>query len=218
MDTLLAEAPDAAEGDSESILPPHIEQTVQAIARLHQAHEERATTLELLVDRLTALVARPAFIGATLAAVAIWIGTNLLLHRLAGWSVDSPAFPWLQGAGTLAAILITTLVLVSQRRKDELSELREQLTLELAIMTEQKSAKLIALMEEMRRDNPMIANRVDTEADDMSTAADPETVLEAFKGAKDGAATGDPASSGEAPAPSASSIVPGLGQARPQPA
>jgi uncharacterized membrane protein len=180
--------PSDAATDSELILPPHIEQTVQAITRLHNAHEERATPLELLVDRLTALVARPAFVGATLAAVAIWIAANLLLRRLVGWSFDRPAFPWLQGAGELAAILITTLILMSQRRKDELSELREQLTLELAIMTEHKGAKLIALMEEMRRDNPMLVNRVDSEADEMSTAADPETVLEAFHEAKDGAA------------------------------
>jgi uncharacterized membrane protein len=189
--------------DSESILPPHIEQTVQAIARLHNAHEERATPLELLVDRLTALVARPAFVGATIATVAIWIAANLLMRRLAGWSFDSPAFPWLQGAGELAAILITTLVLMSQRRKDELSELREQLTLELAIMTEQKGAKLIALIEEMRRDNPMLVNRVDSEADQMSTAADPETVLEAYQDAKDSVAarTGDADDSGQATAP-----------------
>jgi uncharacterized membrane protein len=125
------------------------------------------------------------------------------MRRLAGWSFDSPAFPWLQGAGELAAILITTLVLMSQRRKDELSELREQLTLELAIMTEQKGAKLIALIEEMRRDNPMLVNRVDSEADQMSTAADPETVLEAYQDAKDSVAarTGDADDSGQATAP-----------------
>jgi uncharacterized membrane protein len=195
--------PSDAASDTESILPPHIEQTVQAIARLHNAHEERATPLELLVDRLTALVARPAFVGATIATVAIWIAANLLMRRLAGWSFDSPAFPWLQGAGELAAILITTLVLMSQRRKDELSELREQLTLELAIMTEQKGAKLIALIEEMRRDNPMLVNRVDSEADDMSTAADPETVLEAYQDAKDSAAAraGDADDRGQATAP-----------------
>jgi uncharacterized membrane protein len=195
--------PSDAASDTESILPPHIEQTVQAIARLHNAHEERATPLELLVDRLTALVARPAFVGATIATVAIWIAANLLMRRLAGWSFDSPAFPWLQGAGELAAILITTLVLMSQRRKDELSELREQLTLELAIMTEQKGAKLIALIEEMRRDNPMLVNRVDSEADQMSTAADPETVLEAYQDAKDSVAarTGDADDSGQATAP-----------------
>jgi uncharacterized membrane protein len=175
----------SAENDSQTILPPHIEQTVQAIARLHAAHEGRATTLQRLVDRMTALVARPAFIGVTIVTVGVWIAANMLLRRLAGWSFDGSAFPWLQGAGELTALLITTLVLISQRRKDELAELREQLTLELAIMTEQKSAKLIALMEEMRRDDPALVNRVDSQADEMSTAADPETVLEAFKDARD---------------------------------
>jgi uncharacterized membrane protein len=184
--------------DTQEILPPHIEQTVQAIARLHHAHDRRATPLQLLVDRLTALVARPAFVGATILTVVLWIAGNLALRRVVGWSFDRPAFPWLQGAGELAAILITTLVLMSQRRKDELSELREQLTLELAIMTEQKGAKLIALMEEMRRDNPLLANRVDTEAADMAVPADPEAVLEAFKEAQEGAALPEDAGEGAA--------------------
>jgi uncharacterized membrane protein len=176
--------------DSNADLPEHIEQTEKAIARLHDAHEQRATPLQRLVDRLTALVARPAFIGATVLTVTFWIAANLLLRRFAGWSFDKPAFPWLQGAGELAAILITTLILMSQRRKDEISELREQLTLELAIMTEHKSAKLIALMEEMRRDDPSLVNRVDSQADEMSAAAGPERVLEAAKAVREGAASG----------------------------
>jgi len=49
------------------------------------------------------------------------------------------------------------------------------------LMTEQKGAKVIALIEEMRRDNPLIANRVDLQADAMSTPADPTAVIEAFK-------------------------------------
>jgi uncharacterized membrane protein len=201
--------PNEPEADDPPILPAHIEQTVRAIARLHAAHERRATPLQLLVDRLTSIVARPAFVGATVLTVAVWIAANLLLRRVAGWSFDKPAFPWLQGAGELAAILITTLVLMSQRRKDALSELREQLTLELAIMTEQKGAKLIALIEEMRRDNPLLVNRVDAQADDMSIAADPEAVLEAFKDAQDSVAadpdledtTQQPAAPGSGPAP-----------------
>jgi uncharacterized membrane protein len=167
--------------NDETDLAPHIEQTVQAIARLHRAHDERATPIERLVDRLTGLVARPAFIGVIVIAVIGWIAVNIGLRHYTGWSLDRPAFPWLQGAGELVAIVITTLILTSQRRKDELSELREQLTLELATMTEQKVAKLIALMEEQRRDSPQLANRVDTEAEQMSSPADPETVVEAIK-------------------------------------
>jgi uncharacterized membrane protein len=163
------------------ILPAHIEQTVQAIARLHAEHHRNATPLQRIVDRTTAVVAHPSFIVVVTVAVLAWIAGNLLAVRLGGMRLDGPAFPWLQGAGELAAIYITTLVLMSQRRKDELSELREQLTLELAIMTEQKGAKIIALIEEMRRDNPLIANRVDLQADAMSTPADPTAVIEAIK-------------------------------------
>jgi uncharacterized membrane protein len=187
--------------DSQPVLPPHVEQTVQAITRLHDAHEQRATRLQRLVDRLTALVARPAFVGAFFLTVAAWIAGNLLLLRFAGWSFDRPAFPWLQGAGELAAILVTTLILMSQRRKDELSELREQLTLELAIMTEKRGAKLVALMEEMRRDDPALVDRVDSQADEMSAAADPESVLDAFKGARENAAPGSGPSDGTAAPP-----------------
>ena len=161
--------------------PAHVEQTAQAIAELHAEHHQSATSLERLVDRVTAVVARPSFVGAIALAVVVWIGGNLLMSRLIGRSFDQPSFPWLQGAGFLAALFITTLVLISQRRKDELSELREQLTLELAVLTGQKAAKLIALIEEMRRDDPSLADRVDTQADAMSTPANPKAVLDAFR-------------------------------------
>jgi uncharacterized membrane protein len=162
-------------------LPSHIEETVQAIARLHAAHHRRATPLQHLVDRMTAVVARPAFIGGVTLAVIFWIGLNVLQQRFEGWRIEPPGFPMALGAGELGAIYITALVLMSQRRKDELSELREQLNLELAIMTEKKVAKLIALNEEMRRDHPQLADRVDHQAEAMSKPADPEAVLDAFK-------------------------------------
>jgi uncharacterized membrane protein len=168
------------------ILPPHIEATVQAIARLHLAHHRRATPTQKVVERMTTVVGHPYFIAAVTFTVALWIAGNLFLERWAHWSLDRPAFPWLQGAGELAALYITALVLISQRRKDELAELREQLTLELAIMTEQKGAKIIALLEEMRRDNPLLVNRLDSEAEAMARPADPEAVFEAFKETSDG--------------------------------
>ena len=74
------------------------------------------------------------------------------------------------------------LILINQRREDELTGLREQLTLELAIVGEQKNAKIIQLLEELRRDNSMIRNRVDKEAEAMSIPADPQAVLDAIVG------------------------------------
>ena len=179
----------SASADQPEALPPHIEQTVKAIARLHAAHQRRATPLERLVDRMTSVVARPAFIGAITVVVLAWIGLNLAVLRIAGWRLDPAGFPHLLGVGELVAIYITALILMSQRRKDELSELREQLNLEPAILTEQKVAKLIALNEEMRRDNPQLADRVDHQADAMAKPADPEAVLDAFKETHEGMMT-----------------------------
>jgi uncharacterized membrane protein len=182
--------PNAGQGGDDpadlASIPAHIEETVQAIARLHADHHLRATPLQILVDRMTAVVARPAFLGGVTAVAAVWILGNLALQRSLGRSLDPEGFPYLQGVGELVTIYITALVLMSQRRKDELSELREQLSLELAILTEQKVAKLIALTEEMRRDNPQLANRFDPQAAAMAHPADPEAVLEAFKEAHEG--------------------------------
>ena len=101
---------------------------------------------------------------------------------LLGYKVlDEPPFVWLQGAVGLGALYMTVLILTTQRRVDELAGYREQLTLELAILSEQKAAKIIQLLEEMRRDNPLIHNRVDQEAEALSTPADPQAVLDAIK-------------------------------------
>ena len=73
------------------------------------------------------------------------------------------------------------MILTTQRRQDQLAQHREQLTLELSILSEQKTAKIIQLMEEARRDNPGLRNRVDEEAAAMAIPADPQSVLNAIK-------------------------------------
>ena len=167
------------------ILPAHIEDTVQAIARLHAEHYQQSTRLQRVVDRMTALLGRPGFVGLLTLVVLAWAFANLAAGWL-GWTpVDPPPFAWLQGVVGLMALYMTALILATQRREDLLAGHREQLTLELAILSEQKSAKIIQLLEEMRRDDPSLANRVDHEAAAMSLPADPQAVLDAIKDSHD---------------------------------
>jgi hypothetical protein len=58
-----------------------------------------------------------------------------------GGTVVRP-FYWMQGAVALAALYMTVFILATQRREDELADRHEQLTLELAMLSEQKAAKL----------------------------------------------------------------------------
>ena len=97
------------------------------------------------------------------------------------WAFDRPPFAWLELLISLTALYIAILILSTQRRDDELASLREQLTLELAILSDQKAAKIIELLEELRQDHPSIRNRADPEAQAMSSPADPQSVLDALK-------------------------------------
>lgn len=162
------------------ILPAHLEQTVQSIARLHAEHARSATASERLVARITARIARSSFVYVLTVGTVVWIAGNLLLLVTGHKPIDPPPFSWLQGAVSLLALYITALILTVQRRDDLLASHREQLTLELSIVAEQKIAKVIELLEEMRRDDPHLRNRHDAEATAMANTSDPEAVLEAI--------------------------------------
>lgn len=164
-----------------AILPAHIEDTVQAIARLHADHARRASPLQRVVDKLTARAGRPESVAMLTVVVIVWMALNTAVTLSGRKAFDEPPFFWMQGVVGLGALYMTTLILTTQRREDEMAGHREQLTLELAILGEQKAAKTIQLLEELRRDNPMIANRIDREAEELSTPADPQAVLDALK-------------------------------------
>lgn len=151
------------------------------MARLHAEHHKNTTPVQRTLRGLTVILAHPWFIGLLTAAVAGWIAVNLLLSAWGYAPPDVPPFPWLEIAVSFASLYMVLLVYANQRRDDELAELREQLTLELALLNEQKTAKLIALFEEFRRDIPIVDDRHDPQAEAMARPIEPERVLEAIQ-------------------------------------
>ena len=93
----------------------------------------------------------------------------------------------MQTIATMLAVMIAALILTTQRREDQLADHRAQLILELSISNDQKISKVIGLLEEGRRDNPAIEDRIDAEATAMSTPSDTRAVLDAIKETTEGA-------------------------------
>lgn len=164
-------------------LPPHVEDTVQAIIADHAEHYQRAAPLLRIVGRVTATVGCPAFAVILTVVVLGWVSANVALMWAGRKPWDPPPFPYLTGATSLVALYTTIMILTSQRHDDELARHREQLTLEIAILSEQKSAKIIQMLKQMRNDNPLLASCNDKEVEVMSDAADPRLILNAIKGA-----------------------------------
>ena len=72
------------------------------------------------------------------------------------------------------------LILTTQRGDDRLTERLELLNLELTILSEQKIAKVVALLEELRHDSPHLRDRGDELAEGMAKPADPQSVIDAI--------------------------------------
>ena len=171
----------------EPSVPPHIEETVAAMAALHAEHYQRAGRLQRFVSKATAMVAEPGVLGILTVAIAGWIALNVALAGAGRPAPDPPPFAYLSVAASTVALYLTAMILISRRADDEFQTRRDQLTLELAILSDQKSAKIIALLEEFRRNDPNQGDHRDEVAEALAQPSDPQAVLDAIK-----AAHGDP--------------------------
>jgi uncharacterized membrane protein len=161
--------------------PGKIDYNLQAISELHAQHYRTGTRVQRLLDGVVAKLSHPALLIVLTVAIAAWVSVNLALVWAGGRPFDRPPFQWLQGAATVTAVYIAALILTTQRREDGLARHRDQLTLELAILSERKTAKIIELLEELRRDSPLVENRVDHDAAALAKPADPGAVLSAIE-------------------------------------
>jgi uncharacterized membrane protein len=169
----------------------HVAHSIDTVAALLAHTEDAVGSHQRRIERVTSIVGQPRSIYFALAGIAAWITANLLAPSLGVRPLDVPPFAWLQGAVGLAALVITTMVLTTQNRQTHRAEQRARLDLLVDLLSEQKAAKLIALLEELRRDLPSVRDRVDPVADGMSEAVDPAAALSALEKTEQSPASGN---------------------------
>ncbi|MFC4454012.1 DUF1003 domain-containing protein [Deinococcus sonorensis] len=157
-----------------------IEGNAEINALLRQQAEAGLTNLHRPIERLGALLVRPVFLVVSLTVAVLWVLLNLDLKVVTSRPWDAPPFFWLQGLVGVLSLITTATVLVSQARQAQLAEQRAQLQLQVILLTEQRTAKLIGLLEELRRDLPNVHDRPDLEAEVMQQASSPQAILEAI--------------------------------------
>jgi uncharacterized membrane protein len=157
-----------------------INQNIDAVLEFYTREDQKISRPQRIVERISLFAGRPAFLALILFFVAAWMLANTVLHELGLHEFDPAPFVWLQGGLGLAALLATTVVLTKQNRLERLGERRAHLDLKVTLLTEQKTAKLIDLLEELRRDLPNVRNRHDPEAAALQESMDPDAVLAAL--------------------------------------
>ena len=170
-----AAAPSAGSAES-----GQIGQNIAAVHEFYSREEHKRSPSQRHAESIGRFFGRPAFLVAILVFASAWMGANLALTAWGMAPFDEAPFFWLQGLIGLAALLTTTVVLIKQNRVAKLGEQRAHLDLKVTLLIEQKTAKLIDLLEELRRDLPNVKNRHDSGAAVMQQAMSAEGVLAAL--------------------------------------
>lgn len=158
----------------------HSDQNIESVVALHRREWETVSQSQRRVERIGQLLGRPAFLGALLAAVSAWLLCNGFARVFGVAPSDPPPFAWLHLAMTFTALLTTAIVLIAQTRQTRFEQHYAHLDLQVNLLTEQKVTKLIHLLEELRRDLPMVRDRHDPQAQALQEQTDPVRLMSAI--------------------------------------
>ena len=175
-DRILENVPESATGS----LSEHIDQNIESMVALQQRERVMTGASQRFVERISRIIGRPAYLVVLLAVVVGWVSANVLTP-FGMTAFDPPPFELLDGILTFSALITATIVLSAQNRQTRREQQHRHLDLQVSLLTEQKVTKLIHLVEELRRDMPMVRDREDPQATMLQQAADTAAVVSAIE-------------------------------------
>jgi uncharacterized membrane protein len=174
-----------SDGKSTDASLNQISENIESILAFYTREEQKISRAQRVLENISGFAGRPLYLVLILLFVAVWILANVVAHKYGMAEFDPAPFSWLQGILGLGALLTATVVLIKQDRLAKLEERRAHLDLQVNLLTEQKTTKLIELIEELRRDLPMVKNRDDPKAEALQQPTDPHQVLAALDERRD---------------------------------
>ncbi|HEY1680930.1 MAG TPA: DUF1003 domain-containing protein [Candidatus Tumulicola sp.] len=157
---------------------PHpVENAVKMLAEIHADNLRRVPRSQRGIEWLTDTIGRPWFAYSLVAFVLLWSGVDIVAGRLHR-PFDTGAFSWLQLIVGTFSLMMAALILISENRQGRLADQRAQVTLQLALVIDRKAAKIVELLETLRKDDPTLPDRNDSEAEQMAEATDLRTAVD----------------------------------------
>jgi uncharacterized membrane protein len=156
-------------------------QNVAAIHRLEAAAMAHRSRVDLAADRIARFAGSATFVIVHVAWFALWIALNLvpdLRH------FDPFPFTFLTLVVSLEAIFLSAFILISQNRAAVLSERRNQLDLQINLLTEQENTRVLKVLGAIARKLDVAINE-DPSAEVLEQATRPEKLAEQIERAQE---------------------------------
>ena len=151
--------------------PPSVVKNVQAIADLERRMLEERKHINRLSDLATRVAGGPTFIVLHLALFGAWIVINTTRYAF-----DQTPFSLLNLILALEAIVLTSIVLISQSDLRRLSDLRAHLDLQVNILAEQELTAILGLLNQVCRRLDIDVESTEPDAEVLAKDTNLETI------------------------------------------
>jgi uncharacterized membrane protein len=120
------------------------ERNVDTVIRLEREVRDRRSSGDRVVDGITAFCGSMPFVWVHVVWFSAWVALDFLRH---GGSFDPYPYQLLTLIVSLEAIILSTFILISQNRDARLNDRRNHLALQIALLSEQESTKVLKMLD-----------------------------------------------------------------------
>jgi uncharacterized membrane protein len=154
-----------------------VEKNIETLVRRRKEELNNRPAEEKIADAITRFTGSMVFVYLHLLLFGIWILWN---SGVLGFNPFDPSFVILAMFASVEAIFLSTFVLISQNRMNAQSDKRDELTLQITLLTEHELTRLITMVQ-------AIAQKVEVNLPDdigleeITKNIDPEKVMDAME-------------------------------------
>jgi uncharacterized membrane protein len=134
-----------------------VERNIEALVKKRLQEEKKKSVEDIIADKVTRFTGSMRFVYIHLTLFGVWIIWNL---GLLGLKPFDPSFVVLAMEASVEAIFLSTFVLISQNRSNELADKRADLDLHVSLLAEHEITRILAIINAM-------AKKMDIDAADM---------------------------------------------------
>jgi len=159
----------------------HADEAIDAVAELERDAHDAISRHQHWIERVTSRIGRPLTFYLVVCFVLLWLVTNVVLLRVRGTTFDPPPFAYLAGIVSLSGLLVAILILTTANRAAQIDTQRDKLDLQINLLNERRTAKVIRMLDELRRDSPTVPTHDDPEVQQLSEPTDTQAVTRAIE-------------------------------------
>ena len=155
--------------------PRTAQSNIEKVVRLEEEEERHRSFADRFPEMIGSFAGSVAFVACQLTFVGLWALTNFGAVPVVP-VFDPFPFSLLSGVLSLEGVLLTAFVLIRQNRMSLIADRRSHLDLQISLLSEKETTKVIQMLERMSRQMGIEHQVTDRETEELGEATAVESL------------------------------------------